>query len=113
MKRSYKRSEERLEKLDEYSLQCCQEFVNVCKLKDALVCDLKAGSGSRIYPHQEGQERSYDKDQFEVIDEGPPDGITVLLVLLFCCATGYESVTYEAVDGGCRGRGQLRGLRGE
>lgn len=48
MKRSHKCGEERLEKLDEYGLECCQELVNVCKLKDALVCDLKARNGSRI-----------------------------------------------------------------
>lgn len=96
MKRSHKRSEERLKKLDEYGLQCSQEFVNICKLKDALVCDLKAGSGSRIFMGRQG--RAYDKDQFEVIDEGPPDGIAVLLVLLFCCTTGYESITDEAVN---------------
>lgn len=46
MKRSYKRGDERLEKLDEYSFQCTQEFVNVCELEDALVRDLKAGKGS-------------------------------------------------------------------
>ena len=111
MKRSHKRSEERLEKLDEHGLQCCQELVNVCKLKDALVCDLKAENGSRIFT--EKQERAYDKDQFEVIDEGPPDSITILLVLLFCCTTGYESITDEAIDGRCRGRGQLGSFWGE
>jgi hypothetical protein len=56
---------------------------------------------------------AYDKDEFEVIDERPPDSITILLVLLFCRATLYESVADEAVDGGCGGRGQLRGLWGE
>jgi len=48
--------------------------------------------------HGERQGRAYDKDQFEVIDEGPPDGIAVLLILLFCCTTGYESITDEAVN---------------
>jgi hypothetical protein len=43
MKRGHKCSQKRLEKLDEYGLQCSQEFVNVCKLKDALVCDLGSG----------------------------------------------------------------------
>jgi hypothetical protein len=47
----------------------------------------------------ERHERAYDKDQFEVIDEGPPDGITVLLVFLFCCTTWYESITDEAIYG--------------
>jgi len=113
VERSYKRGEERLENFDEYGLQRAQEFVNVCKLEDALVRDLKAGIGSRIYTNINRQKTAHDKDQFEVVDECPPDGITVLLVLLFCGATGYESVTYEAVDGRGRGRGQLRGLRGE
>jgi hypothetical protein len=45
------------------------------------------------------QERAYDKDQFEVVDEGPPDGITVLLVFLFCCTARYESITDEAIYG--------------
>jgi hypothetical protein len=113
VERSYKRGEERLEYFDEYGLQRTQEFVNVCKLEDALVRDLKAGIGSRIYTDITRQKAAHDKDQFEVIDECPPDGITVFLVLLFCSATGYESVTYETVDGRGRGRGQLRGLRGE
>jgi hypothetical protein len=99
VERSYKRGEERLEKFDEYGLQRTQEFVDVCKLEDALVRDLKAGIGSRIYADIDRQKTAHDKDQFEVVDERPPNGITVLLVFLFCCATGYESVPYEAVDG--------------
>ena len=102
-----------MEELGEYGLQCTQEFVNVCKLEDALVCDLKVGIGSRIYADRERQKTTHDEDQFEVVGERPPDSITILLVLLLCCATGYESVAYKAVDGGCRGRGQLRGFRGE
>jgi hypothetical protein len=42
VERSYERSDERLKKLDEYGLECTQEVVNVCKLEDALVCDLNA-----------------------------------------------------------------------
>jgi hypothetical protein len=47
--------------------------------------------------------RTYNEDQFEVIDKRPLDSISILLVLLFCCATLYESVTDEAVNWGCRG----------
>jgi hypothetical protein len=93
VERSYERSDERLKKLDEYGLECTQEVVNVCKLEDALVCD--------------------NKDKLEVIYKCPFDGISVLLVLLFCCATLYESITDKAVDRGCRGRGQLGSLWGE
>jgi hypothetical protein len=57
----------------------------------------KRGMEPRIFT--ERHERAYDKDQFEVIDEGPPDGITVLLVFLFCCTTWYESITDEAIYG--------------
>jgi hypothetical protein len=80
-------------------------------LEDTLVRDLNAQNASRIY--SERRKGAYDKDQFEAIDERPLDGISVLLVLLFCCATLYESVTDEAIDWGCRGRGQLGSLWGE
>jgi hypothetical protein len=76
-------------------------------LEDALVRDLKRNA-SRIY--SESSKETYDKDQFEAIDERPLDGISVLLVLLFCRATLYESVTDEAVDWGSRGRGQVGSL---
>jgi hypothetical protein len=56
---------------------------------------------------------AYNKDKLEVIYKCPFDGISVLLVLLFCCATLYESITDKAVDRGCRGRGQLGSLWGE
>jgi hypothetical protein len=57
--------------------------------------------GTNDEPTQRSAEESsaYDKNQFEVIDERPPDSISVLLVLLFRCTTGYESITDEAVDG--------------
>ena len=61
MQRSYKRSNEGLEKLDEYGLECTQEIVNVCKLEDALVCDLKVQNASRIYAERSGKE-AYDKN---------------------------------------------------
>jgi hypothetical protein len=67
-------------------------------LEDALVRDLKTGIGSRTNVDRERQKTAHDKDQFEVIDERPSDSITVLLVFLFCCATGYEGVTNETVD---------------
>jgi hypothetical protein len=81
-------------------------------LEDALVRDLKARNASRIYSERK-RKGANDKDQFEAIDERPLDGISVLLILLFCCATLYESVADEAVDWGCRGRGQLGSLWGE
>jgi hypothetical protein len=112
VERSYKRSYEGLKKLDKYGLECSQEFINVCELEDALVCDLKEQNASRIYAERTGK-GAYDKDQFEVIDESPLDGISILLILLFCCATLYESVTDETVDRGSRGTGQLGSLWGE
>jgi hypothetical protein len=112
VERSYKRSYEGLKKLDKYGLKCSQEFINVCKLEDALVCDLKKQNASQIYAERTGK-GSYDKDQFEVIDERPLNSISILLVFLFCCATFYESVTDETVDWGSRGRGQLGSLWGE
>jgi hypothetical protein len=42
----------------------------------------------------ERQKTAHDKDQFKVIDERLPNGITVLLVLLFCCTIRHEDVTY-------------------
>lgn len=112
MERSYKRSNEGLKKLDEYGLECTQEFINVCELEDALVCDLKVQNASRIYAERSGK-GAYDKYQFKVIDKRPLDGISILFVLLFCCATFYESVTDETVDWGRRRRGQLGSLWGE
>jgi hypothetical protein len=58
-------------------------------------------------------EKAHDKDQFEIVDERPFDGISVLFVFLFRCATLYESIADEAIDGGSRGRGKLGSVWGE
>lgn len=56
--RSYKSCDERLKELDEYSLECTQELVDVCELEDALVCDLTLQNKSRICAEkQEGSVR--------------------------------------------------------
>jgi len=67
----------------------------------------KRGTGHESQGEREG---TYDKDEFKIIDERPPDGISVFLVLLFCSATFYESVPDETIDWGCRGRSQLRSV---
>lgn len=46
--RRYKCSDERPKELDEYGLECTQELVDVCELKDALVCDLTSQNMSQI-----------------------------------------------------------------
>jgi hypothetical protein len=56
--RSYKSSDERPKEFDEYGLECTQEFVDVCELEDALVCDLNLQNMSLICAEkQEGSAR--------------------------------------------------------
>ena len=106
MQRCDKRREKRLKELDKERFHGREEIVDVGELQDALVRDLWRGGQDRAGVGQ----ATYDKDELEVVDERPFDGVAILFVFFFRGAALDECFADERVDRRCGGGSDMRGF---